>query len=137
MWDVDARKGRVTYSSTWKKMLGYGEDDLDGDLDLWLTLIHPDDRARVEQADRDHTAGRTAMFEAEFRMRHREGHWIWILDRGMIVERDREGRMQRAIGTLTDITPASRLKSGSYRLPPCSTTSGKGCGLRSIRSATR
>ena len=104
MWDVDARKGRVTYSSTWTKMLGYGEDDLDGDLDLWLTLIHPDDRARVEQADRDHTAGRTAMFEAEFRMRHREGHWIWILDRGMIVERDREGRMQRAIGTLTDIT---------------------------------
>jgi diguanylate cyclase len=104
MWDVDKRKGRVTYSSTWKKMLGYGEDDLDGDPDLWLTLIHPDDRARVEQADRDHTAGKTAMFEAEFRMRHRDGHWIWILDRGMIVERDREGGLLRAIGTLTDIT---------------------------------
>lgn len=103
-WDLDTRKGRVTYSSTWKKMLGYDEDQLDGDVDLWLTLVHPDDRARVEQADRDHVAGKTPMFEAEFRMRHRQGHWVWILDRGMIVERDAEGRMARAIGTLTDIT---------------------------------
>jgi diguanylate cyclase len=104
IWDLDLRTGKVTYSSTWKNMLGYGENELDGDPDHWLTLVHPDDRARVEQADRDHISGKTPMFEAEFRMRHRQGRWIWILDRGMVVERDRHGNVARAIGTLTDIT---------------------------------
>jgi diguanylate cyclase (GGDEF)-like protein/PAS domain S-box-containing protein len=104
IWDLDLRKGKVTYSSTWKRMLGYGDDELDGDPDHWLTLVHPDDRTGVEEADRAHNAGKTAMFEAEFRMRHKDGRWIWILDRGMIVERDRDGKLARAIGTLTDIT---------------------------------
>ncbi len=104
MWDVDLRNGRVCYSSTWKRMLGYGEDGLDGDPDDWLTLVHPDDRERIEAADRAHTTGATPMFEEEFRMRHRNGHWLWILDRGRVVERDEDGQPSRIIGTLTDIT---------------------------------
>ncbi|MGT2464639.1 PAS domain S-box protein [Mesorhizobium atlanticum] len=47
---------------------------------------------------------RDAFFEAEFRMRHKDGHWVWILDRGKMIERDAEGRVIRAIGSLTDIT---------------------------------
>jgi diguanylate cyclase (GGDEF)-like protein/PAS domain S-box-containing protein len=104
MWDVDLKKGRTTYSSTWKQMLGYGDDEMDGDPYHWLSLVHPDDRERVEAADRRHIAGLTPMFEAEFRMRHKQGHWIWILDRGQIVERGKDGTPLRAIGTLTDIT---------------------------------
>jgi diguanylate cyclase (GGDEF)-like protein/PAS domain S-box-containing protein len=104
LWEFDARRGKTTYSSTWEQMLGYGDDELDGDPNQWLSLIHPDDRARVEEADRAYQSGRAPMFEAEFRMRHKQGHWVWILDRGMIVERERDGKMMRAIGTLTDIT---------------------------------
>ncbi|HTV67227.1 MAG TPA: PAS domain S-box protein [Rhizobiaceae bacterium] len=104
VWDLDVRKGEVRYSSTWKRMLGYEEHELDGDPDHWLTLIHPDDRERVDRADKDHLDGKAPMFEAEFRMQHKEGHWLWILDRGQIIERDSDGRMLRAIGTLTDIT---------------------------------
>ncbi|MBX3578654.1 MAG: PAS domain S-box protein [Rhizobiaceae bacterium] len=104
VWDLDLKRGRVTYSSTWRTMLGYDEGELDGDPDGWLALVHPDDRERVEQADRDHVAGRSAMFEAEFRMRRKDGAWIWILDRGQVVERNPDGSVARAIGTLTDIT---------------------------------
>ena len=104
VWDVDARKGGVSYSPTWTHMLGYEPGELDGQVDLWLSLIHPDDRERVEKADRDHHEGRTEMFEAEFRMRRKDGSWIWILDRGKIVQRDEQGKVVRAIGTLTDIT---------------------------------
>ena len=104
MWDVDLKNGHTTYSSSWKQMLGYGENELDGDPYHWLTLVHPEDREHVEKADRQHIAGLTPMFEAEFRMRHKHGHWIWILDRGQIVERDEHGTPLRAIGTLTDIT---------------------------------
>ncbi|WP_245481048.1 PAS domain-containing protein, partial [Mesorhizobium sp. M1E.F.Ca.ET.041.01.1.1] len=85
-------------------MLGYADGELDGDPDRWLAMIHPDDRELVAEADRAHLAGETPFFEAEFRMRHKEGHWVWILDRGKAIERDGEGRLIRAIGSLTDIT---------------------------------
>ncbi|WP_258607582.1 PAS domain S-box protein [Mesorhizobium sp. AR10] len=104
VWDLDMRKGGTTYSATWVEMLGYANGELDGDPDLWLTMIHPDDREVVAEADRAHLDGKTQYFEAEFRMRHKDGHWIWILDRGKALERDSEGRLIRAIGSLTDIT---------------------------------
>lgn len=104
VWDLDMRKGGTTYSAAWVKMLGYAEGELDGDPDRWLTMIHPDDRENVAEADRAHLEGKTPFFEAEFRMRHKDGHWVWILDRGKTLERDSEGRLIRAIGSLTDIT---------------------------------
>ncbi|RUW03724.1 MAG: PAS domain S-box protein [Mesorhizobium sp.] len=104
VWSLDMRKGGTTYSETWVRMLGYDDGELDGDPDRWLTMIHPDDRQIVAEADRAHLDGETAFFEAEFRMRHKDGHWVWILDRGKAIERDREGRLIRAIGSLTDIT---------------------------------
>ena len=104
IWSLDTRKGGTTYSETWVEMLGYADGELDGDPDRWLTMIHPDDKERVAEADRAHLAGETQFFEAEFRMRHKDGHWVWILDRGKAIERDAEGRLIRAIGSLTDIT---------------------------------
>ncbi|RWD06034.1 MAG: PAS domain S-box protein [Mesorhizobium sp.] len=104
VWDFNLRKGGTTYSATWVKMLGYADGELDGDPDRWLAMIHPDDRAIVDEADRAHLAGETPFFEAEYRMRHKYGHWIWILDRGKALERDGDGRLTRAIGSLTDIT---------------------------------
>ncbi|WP_246093721.1 MULTISPECIES: PAS domain S-box protein [Mesorhizobium] len=113
VWDLDMRKGGTTYSSTWVKMLGYADGELDGDTDRWLTMIHPDDRETVAEADRAHLEGKTPFFEAEFRMRHKDGHWMWILDRGKAIERDEDGRLVRAIGSLTDIT---RRKEAEARL---------------------
>lgn len=104
VWEVDRRKGGVRYSPTWSSMLGYRDGELDGDPDRWLQLVHPDDRERVSVSDGDHMEGRTPYFEAEFRMRHRSGHYIWILDRGKVLERDEKGEVVRALGTLTDIT---------------------------------
>ncbi|RWC28965.1 MAG: PAS domain S-box protein [Mesorhizobium sp.] len=113
VWDLDMRKGGTTYSSTWVKMLGYADGELDGDTDRWLSMIHPDDRETVAEADRAHLEGKTPFFEAEFRMRHKDGHWMWILDRGKAIELDEDGRLVRAIGSLTDIT---RRKEAEARL---------------------
>ncbi|TPL10361.1 PAS domain S-box protein [Mesorhizobium sp. B2-4-10] len=113
VWDFDKRRGGTNYSSTWVKMLGYADGELDGDPDHWLAMIHPDDREAVAEADRAHLEGRTPFFEAEFRMRHKDGRWLWFLDRGKAIERDEEGRLIRAIGSLTDIT---RRKQAEERL---------------------
>ncbi|HHZ07339.1 MAG TPA: PAS domain S-box protein [Rhizobiales bacterium] len=104
IWDVDMRKGRTSYSATWTDMLGYEPGELDGDPTRWLTFVHPDDLDRVIAADKACGEGSAEYFEAEFRMRRKDGSYIWILDRGKVTERDENGRMLRAIGTLTDIS---------------------------------
>jgi diguanylate cyclase (GGDEF)-like protein/PAS domain S-box-containing protein len=104
VWDVDMRKGRTSYSATWTDMLGYEPGELDGDPARWLTLVHPDDLDRVMAADEACEQGSAEYFEAEFRMRRKDGSYIWILDRGKVIERDENGRVLRSIGTLTDIS---------------------------------
>lgn len=104
VWDLDVLTGKTYYSPVWKQMLGYEDDELGDDPDLWMKLIHPEDRQRARQLDEEHKYGQSEFFEAEFRMRHKDGHWIWVLDRGKTIERGTDGRTTRAIGTHTDIT---------------------------------
>ncbi|WP_334174143.1 PAS domain S-box protein [Pseudoxanthobacter sp.] len=105
VWDYDVAAGRTYYSPTWKAQIGLSPDDTLNDPTLWLQLIHPDDRAAVQALDSACLEGRQDTFEAEFRIRHRDGRWIWIADRGRVIARDRTGRALRMIGTHTDITP--------------------------------
>lgn len=103
-WDHNVEVGAVNYSATWTSMLGYDPGEVDGNSDLWMEMIHPDDRDVVTRMDIDHKAGRLPYFESEYRLRHKEGHWVWVLDRGKVVERDDAGDVSRMIGTLTDIS---------------------------------
>ncbi|MEX0956222.1 MAG: PAS domain S-box protein [Rhizobiaceae bacterium] len=104
VWDMDLRKGRTYYSPVWKEVLGYADDELGDEQDLWLKMIHPDDLPRAHELETAYLDSQTQYFEAEFRMRHKDGSWIWVLDRGKAIERDGDGRTVRAIGTHTDIT---------------------------------
>lgn len=105
VWDADVKAGTCYHSPIWRAMLGLTEEDDCSDGRFWLELIHPDDREAAECADVAHREGRTPHFEATFRMRHRDGHWVWILDRGRIIERDAAGNPTRMVGTHTDISP--------------------------------
>ena len=86
-------------------MLGYEPDDvsIDGG-DAWLELMHPDDRDGFLALNDAHERGDTEWLEAEFRLRHKDGHWVWILDRGKVISRDADGCPLRIIGTHTDIS---------------------------------
>ncbi|WP_370675786.1 EAL domain-containing protein [Pleomorphomonas sp. PLEO] len=105
VWDVDKPGGRLYTSPTWKRMLGYEPEDvsIDGG-DAWLELMHVDDRDRFLVANDAHERGDTEWLETEFRLRHKDGHWVWILDRGKAISRDADGRPLRIIGTHTDIS---------------------------------
>ncbi len=103
-WDHNVINGQVTYSTTWTSMLGYEPGELDGDADSWINSIHPDDLAAVQTMDADHQAGLIPAFQYEYRMRHKAGHWVWVLDRGKVIERAADGSPVRLIGTLTDIS---------------------------------
>ena len=103
IWDWDVLTGDVYYSPRWQSMLGYEDFELPGRLDVWLGLMHPDDRPRVERELEAHCIGACSMFESEHRMRHRDGTHRWILSRGLAV-RGLGGAATRMAGSQTDIT---------------------------------
>jgi diguanylate cyclase (GGDEF)-like protein/PAS domain S-box-containing protein len=116
VWDTDVRTGKSFLSPVWKGMLGYAVDEIGDDADGWLRFAHPDDIAAIRQATEDYRSGVTPYFECEFRMRHKDGHWVWVLDRGKAIERDADGRALRLIGTHTDITGRKEAEAEIRRL---------------------
>lgn len=108
VWDWDIPAGTTYFSSQWKRMLGYGDDELSHSYQAWHERIHPEDRAAAEAAMERHLRGETATLDAEYRMRHKDGHWIWTEARGKVIERADDGLPKRMIGTLADITARKR-----------------------------
>ena len=104
MWDWDARSDTVVYNERWAEMLGYRLDEIARHPRSWETRIHPDDLAAAHDAFNAHLENRTAYFEIEHRLRHKDGHYVWVLSKGKVIERDPQGKPLRACGTHLDIT---------------------------------
>ena len=104
LWDWDVTTGHVVFSPRWAAMLGHAVEELAPHVRSWEERVHPDDLPEVARLVRAHLDGRTAIYETEHRVRHRDGHWVWIRDRGKVVARDAAGRPLRAVGTHTDVT---------------------------------
>ena len=104
VWDFDEDRNIAFYSPRWKEMLGYREDEVGNTIQEWSRRIHPDDRPRVMRAIQAYRRGETEAYETEHRLLHRDGRWLWVLDRGKIVERHADGSPRRVVGTHSDIT---------------------------------
>ncbi|WP_314733277.1 PAS domain S-box protein [Afifella sp. JA880] len=104
VFDIDLKTGRSVVSGRWRAMLGFGEDEDIDPQEEWRRRVHPDDRAAVEKADAACIEGRAARSLTEYRIRHRDGRWIWLRSEAIGIERDKTGRAMRMIGTQTDIT---------------------------------
>jgi diguanylate cyclase (GGDEF)-like protein/PAS domain S-box-containing protein len=103
LWDWKLDTGKVYFSARWNQMLGYPDQDRWSDPEEWFGLIHPIDRDRVKAEIAAHCEGATAEFASEYRMRHNNGSFIWVLCRGIAV-RNSEGIAIRMAGSQTDIT---------------------------------
>ncbi|WP_375738374.1 diguanylate cyclase [Pseudomonas boanensis] len=110
VWDWDTRAGRVFYSRAWKSMLGYGEADIDDTLDARTRLIHPQDQPQARLELERHLRGACSVYQSQHRMRHRDGHWVWVLDRGKVMEWGNDGAPCRMIGTQTDISSSKAVE---------------------------
>jgi PAS domain S-box-containing protein len=106
-WDFDT-VGQIV-NDVWAEMLGYELNEMSTiTYETWSTIIHPDDKEWVEEALRRCTTGLDEAYEAEYRMRHRKGHWIWVLDRARVVRRKADGSPKVMAGIQIEI---SELKS--------------------------
>lgn len=102
IWDWDVPSGRVLFDRRSAEMLGHPE--LAPHFDAWRDRLHPDDVAETLRRLDDHLSGAADSYEAEYRLRHADGRWVWILAKGRVIERDAGGRPLRVSGTHLEIT---------------------------------
>jgi len=113
IWDWDLLDNSQYLSPRWKAMLGFAEDELANNYEeAFKARLHPDDVARVQEMTRAHFTGETPVYQLEFRLRHKDGHYVWILSRGLLL-RDEAGVPYRMAGSHTDI---SLVKENETRL---------------------
>lgn len=109
LWDWHVPSGELAVSARWAAMLGYGVDEIEPHIQSLDQRVHPDDWPLVRAAREAHLHGETPAYESEHRLRHKDGHWVWVLDRGKVVVRAADGTPLRAAGTLLDISDNKRL----------------------------
>lgn len=97
-------EGAFEVDARYLTMLGYRPGELRLDWQTWLEMIHPEDRAAVEARVQPVIEGELDSFEAEYRMRHRAGHWVWVLDRSRVHDRKTDAAGLQTAGTHLDIT---------------------------------
>jgi diguanylate cyclase (GGDEF)-like protein/PAS domain S-box-containing protein len=112
LFDWDLRRNRIHLSPRWKEMLGHAVGEISSAPEEWLGRIHPDEVGEFRQRLEAHLKGQEAHFELEYRIRHRDGTYRWMLSRGLAV-RDEQGEAYRMAGSLTDVT---RRKEAEERL---------------------
>jgi len=104
LYTADRPLGTAFADARYFAMLGYAPGDIRLDPETWPTIVHPDDWTLVAAQTRRVLRSETDTFEAEYRMRHRDGHWVWILNRARVHTRDANGAPIRTAGTHLDVT---------------------------------
>ena len=104
LWDWDVRRDHFDRNDTLVQHLGYSAAELGAGGPAWRALLHRDDAARLLEAIEDHCRRDTAAYECEYRVRHKDGRWVWLLSRGKVVERDAFDAPLRMTGTHMDLT---------------------------------
>jgi diguanylate cyclase (GGDEF)-like protein/PAS domain S-box-containing protein len=108
-WEWNVRTGAVRFNERWACMVGRTLDELEPlTTQTWSDLSHPHDRTRWREALERHFDGRARMFECEARMRHRAGHYLWVLVRGSVMTWNAAGQPEWMLGTQQDITERKR-----------------------------
>jgi PAS domain S-box-containing protein len=115
LWDWDLQTGDVYYSPRWKSILGYEDHEIANRIEEWEQRLHPDERERVIAANKAHADGQTPHYEYEYRLRHKDGSYRWILARGVAL-RDASGRAYRMAGSHVDITERKQAEEERERL---------------------
>jgi len=104
VYDFDLVNGNVTLNPRYLEMLGYLPGELEFNHALWLSMLHPDDLPALNKAFLEDVQGLLAGVEVEYRMRHKAGHWVWLMDRAKGFFDVPGGAITRVVGTHRDLT---------------------------------
>ncbi len=104
-WEWNVQTNETVFNETWAAMLGYTLEELTPyNIETWKQLTHPDDLAHAQELLVSCVEGKTPDYECELRMKHKDGHWVWMLDTGRVMTHDDDGKALSMFGTHRDIT---------------------------------
>lgn len=103
VWEWNPQSNQVDFSSRWKAMLGYSDNELSNELETWWSHVHPNDVRRLQNALKQHILEDEKLFSHEYRMRCKDGSYIWVLSRATTL-RDAHNNVLRMAGSQTDIS---------------------------------
>ena len=104
-WEWNVQTGAVVFNERWAEIIGYRLEELAPlSIETWSRFAHPDDLKHSGQLLQRHFNGELPYYECEVRMRHRDGHWVWVLDRGKVADWIETGKPRLMSGTHLDIT---------------------------------
>lgn len=110
LWDWNIKTNRIEINDRWADMIGYEKAELDPlTIEKWEELSHPTDLEASNKQILKHFAGDLYHYQTEIRMKHKLGHWVWILNQGRVVERNRDSSPRRMVGTTQDISERVRI----------------------------
>ncbi|MEY2982242.1 MAG: putative sensory/regulatory protein RpfC [Planctomycetota bacterium] len=108
-WEWNVQTGQTVFNERWAEMIGYTLDELSPTtIETWAEHCHPDDLVESNEKLQAHFRGETEYYEFEARIRHRDGHWIWVLDRGKVSSWTDSGEPLLMSGTHHEITAKKR-----------------------------
>jgi diguanylate cyclase (GGDEF)-like protein/PAS domain S-box-containing protein len=116
-WEWNIQTGETHFNERWAEIIGYTLAELEPlSIETWMAHCHPEDFEKSGELLQKTFAGETDHYECECRMRHKDGSWVWVLDRGKVVEWDADGNPLRMSGTHADITPSKAVEAEIRRL---------------------
>lgn len=104
VWEYNFQTKDSYYSPVYKHMLGFTDEEFQNEAYEWHTRIHPDDVDKVTGIDKLYEDGVIENHSVEYRLQSKSGRWVWVLDRGMLLERTPDGRPLKLIGTHKNVT---------------------------------
>jgi PAS domain S-box-containing protein len=111
-WEWNVQTGETIFNECWADIIGYTLNEL-GPVSIrtWIRLVHPQDVKKSRALLASHFAGQLPYYESEARMRHREGHWVWVLGRGRVISWTEDGKPLWMFGTHSDITRSKQAEA--------------------------
>lgn len=110
-WEWNVQTGETRFDARWAQMIGYTLEELAPiSIQTWLGQAHPDDLAESGARLQAHFRGETPHYICEARIRHRDGHWIWVLDRGRVATWTPDGQPEWMYGTHMDVSANRRIQ---------------------------
>ena len=103
-WDWNIKTGDVVFNDRWAEIIGYTLEELAPNVSTWKQVIHPEESDKIGQVLIEHLEEHSAVYLTEYRLKHKSGEWIWVLDAGKVISRDENGAPLRAVGIHLDIT---------------------------------
>ncbi|MGM0438000.1 MAG: diguanylate cyclase [Bacillota bacterium] len=110
VWDWNIKTGEVKFNDKWAEMLGYKKEELDSNIETWKNLLHEKDKNEIFSKLDEHFEGKTDIYEAESRLKTKDGDYKWIKDIGKVVERNNDLEPKRAVGIHMDIDERKRME---------------------------